>query len=237
MLIRRRADVRRGQALVELALAAPLFLMVMLGIIILGLGVFYQAQVTNVAREAARFAVIHSATAQCPTVSNLNPDPPPQSYYRCDPPELRWPEMTGYARSKAFGLPSSEVQLTACWSGYWYSDDYDALPADLESGAPNEFRNCKVNVVDKSNGATVAVDPRTGRSSSGPVPMACTNPLPLTDNTGDTASDMSASYAGTANQVTVLACYNWQPPMAGFLLIPQTITLKAVVTETLEYQQ
>jgi hypothetical protein len=48
---------------------------------------------------------------------------------------------------------------------------------------------------------------------------------------------MSASYAGTANQVTVLACYNWQPPMAGFLLIPQTVTLKAVITETLEYQQ
>lgn len=233
-----------GQALVELALAAPLFLLVMLGIIILGVGVFYQQQVTNVAREAARYAVIHSATAQCPTVSNLDPDPPPQSYYRCDPPELRWPNMTADARSKVFGLPSNDVQLTACWSGYWTVDsmgqyaDYDALPVDQSTQLPNDFRNCTVNVVDKGSGSTVAMDPRTGLDSSGSsVRPQCSAPLPLTDATGDMASDMSASYAGTANQVTVFACYNWEPPMAGFLLIPNTITLQAVITETLEYQQ
>ena len=46
----------RGQTLVELALAAPLFFMVLIGMIVLGIGVFYQQELTNVAREAARYA-------------------------------------------------------------------------------------------------------------------------------------------------------------------------------------
>lgn len=243
-MLSRRTRPSRGQALVELALAAPLFLMIMMGIIILGVGVYYQQQVTNAAREAARYAVIHSATAQCPTVSNLDPDPPPQSYYRCDPPELRWPQMTAYARSKVFGLPAGDLQLSACWSGYWTTDsegyysDYDALPVDQDTLLPNPFLNCTINVVDKGSGATVAMDPRTGLDAGGAsVDAACTNPMPLTTGSNDMASDMSASFAGTANQVTVFACYDWEPPMAGFLLIPQSVTLKAVITETLEYQQ
>ena len=59
----------RGQTLVEFALVAPLFTMVLLGIVIFGIGVFYQQQLTNAAREAARYASIHSATSQCPTTS------------------------------------------------------------------------------------------------------------------------------------------------------------------------
>ena len=34
------------------------------------------------------------------------------------------------------------------------------------------------------------------------------------------ASSVSASYGGTANEVTVFACFNWSPPGAGSLLIP-----------------
>ena len=61
----------RGQTLVETALVLPLFLMVVLGVIVLGIGLFYQQQITNAAREAARYAAIHSATADCPTSSWL----------------------------------------------------------------------------------------------------------------------------------------------------------------------
>ena len=42
----RHADHRRGQTMVELALILPLFLSVLFGIVILGIGVFYQQQVT-----------------------------------------------------------------------------------------------------------------------------------------------------------------------------------------------
>ena len=61
--MRLRTRVAEGQTLVELTLVLPLFLMVLVGIVILGIGVFYQQQVANAAREAARYAAIHSATA------------------------------------------------------------------------------------------------------------------------------------------------------------------------------
>ena len=44
-------------------------MMLIFGIISTGLWVFYQQQLTNVAREAARYAAIHSSTAICPTAS------------------------------------------------------------------------------------------------------------------------------------------------------------------------
>jgi len=115
-----------GQALVEFALIAPLLFLFLGGIITLGVGVFYQQQVVNAAREAARYAAIHSETSQCPTVSHLEPYasmlPPEVVDYDCDPPNLRWPEMSSHARSRVFGLDSSQVQFAACWSGYWDND-------------------------------------------------------------------------------------------------------------------
>ena len=86
--------------MIELALVLPLFLMVLIGIITLGIGVFYQQQLTNAAREAARYASIHSATAQCPTVPSLDPARRnrPLSYARCDQPAAGWPKMTAAAQ-------------------------------------------------------------------------------------------------------------------------------------------
>jgi hypothetical protein len=234
--VRERLDSARGQTLVEMALATPLFFMVLIGIIVLGIGVFYQQELTNVAREAARYAAIHSATAQCPTVSNRDPDPPPRSYYRCDPPGANWPEMTSFARERAFGLPPEGIQFSACWSGYWETDlygsftDYDALPADPATGAPHPFRYC---TIPSDNGGTIYdVDPRTDADQ-----IRCTAPMPVTTAANDMASSVSASYGGTANEVTVFACFNWSPPGAGFLLIPETVALRAVISETLQYQQ
>jgi hypothetical protein len=238
-MLRHGSKGERGQTLVEMALAAPMFFMVLIGIIVLGIGVFYQQELTNVAREAARYAAIHSATAQCPTVSNLEPDPPPQSYYRCDPPDTNWPQMTSFARERAFGLPPDGILFSACWSGYWYdpnsdgdfSDaDYDAPPAALPSGPPNPFRYC--TIPSDVGGTIVDVNPRTD-----PEQIRCTSPMPMTGVPNDMASSMSAFNSIIANEVTVFACFNWAPPGAGFLLIPETVTLRAVITETLQYQQ
>ena len=60
--------------MVEFALVAPLFILTLVGIITFGAGVFYQQQLTNAAREAARYAAIHSATSQCPTRSWVTPN-------------------------------------------------------------------------------------------------------------------------------------------------------------------
>ena len=226
MLSRRQS---RGQTLVEFALVAPLFFMLIFGIIIIGIGVFYQQQVAHAAREAARFAVVNTGSAQCPTVSNRLPDAAvvTGNYWACDPPATRWPKMTAYARGSILGLSPSAVHVSACWSGYWTTDtsgawaDWDALPrSQVSPFAANPFRQCTIG----------GVDPRLA-----PETLSC--PAPITTLSDDMASSYVTSNGGNPNQVTVYACYEWKPPLAGFLLIPPTVNITAVVTEALQYQQ
>lgn len=237
----------RGQTMVELALVFPLFVMVLMGIIVLGIGVFYQQQVTNAAREAARYAAIHSATAINPTVSWLDPDGAdgsgvygwwklytPSSYTRFyDRPEDGWPHMTDAGRRLVFGLDASDVNIAACWSGYraWDGSSYDGsfdapppLPApgyDIIGAVDSAFAQCTID----------GADPTTSPSSIG-----CTATLASTSH--DEASAISEGQGRiVANTVTAYACYQWTPPMAGFLLIPQQVTLRAVITEPIQRQQ
>lgn len=219
----------KGQALVELALVFPLVIAVLMAVITFGIWVFYQQQLSNAAREAARYAAITSATSQCPTVSNLPPNPvPPPYYYACDRPQDRWPLMTSRARQATFGLDRAQVWVSACWSGYVDSTGaYDALPVDPSTGLDNTFDWCTIG----------GVDPRTDTAAV-PEPLAPNScQPPLTTASDDKASDLASSDSDNSNQVTVYACYLWHPPMAGFLFIPGTVTLRAVVTEPVRYQQ
>lgn len=230
-----RPDSRRGQTMVELALVLPLFVMVLSGIIILGIGVFYQQQITNAAREAARHAAIHSATAQCPTVPRLPYDPQgankPLSYARCDRPETGWPNMSAAARNAVFALNREAVQVSACWSGYragggtgswdaWVPGTYDfASPPLVVSATDSVFVQCSIG----------GVDPTT---QTGSIP--CTTGISTADQ-GSAVSE--AEGRPVANTVTAYACYVWEPPLAGLLLIPESITLRGVVTEAIQRQQ
>lgn len=225
----------RGQSLVEFALVAPLFILVLSGIIIFGIGVFYQQQLTNAAREAARYASIHSATAQCPTTSWMTPalnrlpdDFDLDTYQRCDPPDLRWPQMTAHARSKVFGLNPGQVQFAACWSGYWDSDPtahYDAPAVDPTTQQPNEFRECTIG----------GVNPRTNASEI-PCPPPLTAAGAQPGDGDDKASNLAYSGAATTNQVTVYACYVWSPPFLSSFT-GGSVTMRAVVTEAMQHQQ
>lgn len=221
----------RGQALVEFALIAPLLIVVLSGIMTFAIGVFYQQQLTNAAREAARFAAIHSATSQCPTTSwrdpnwgLVGPEIDQTTYYACDPPDLRWPKMTAHGRDLTFGMNSAGVHFAACWSGYWAEppevnpNAYDAASIK-EDGTANEFYNCTIG----------GIDPRVNTSS-----LSC--PPPMTTLDDDMASNLAASSTDRANQVTVYACYVWRPPLLGEL-IGQSITLRAVITEAMQHQQ
>lgn len=228
LLLRRRG---RGQALVELALVFPILAMLVFGIISLGIGVFYQQQLTNAAREGARFASIHSATAARPTVSWLDPASPPLTYNRWDRPQDGWPHMTAAARARVFGLPASAVNLGACWSGYRMNDGSGNPTGAIDAPPPNTYD--VIGPVDSSWAqCTIAgVDPTVDPSS-----IPCTSGLSATN--GDQASAMSEGQGRiVANTVTVFACYRWTPPMAGFLLIPSTVDLRAVITEPIERQQ
>ncbi len=234
-----KSDAHRGQTLVETALVLPLFLMVIFGIVILGIGVFNQQQLTNAAREAARYAAIHSATEPlCPTVPRLPYDPQgsykPLSYLRCDRPEIGWPNMTAAAREAISGMRRTDVQVAACWSGYRVpgtegtATGFDHKPpgvydiggvATTVSAADSVFVQCWID----------GHDPTTDSASIG-----CRTGMPTTDQ----ASAISeAPGRPIANTVTAYACYEWRPPLAGFLLIPGTVTLRAAITEAIQRQQ
>lgn len=206
---------RRGQTLAEFAIVFPMFMLVLFSVITLGLLVFYQTEVTNAARQAVRYAAIHSSTAQCPTTSWLTPQAPPLSYYACDPP-TSWPGMNAAARSAVWGLDPNAVTLAACWSGFRdpsnpSSYDYPALDA---TGNPNTYAQCTI----------AGTNPLTNQGA-----LAC--PAPATTSSDDAASD------NAGNNVTVYACYRWNPPMAGFVFVPSTVTIRAVVTEVIQRQQ
>jgi hypothetical protein len=207
--------------------------MVVFGIIVLGIGLFYQQQVVNAARETARYAAIHSATSECPTSSwrdvNLGmvPDPSVLSANAdCDPAATQWPLMQAHGREKAgFGFVKSDLHFAACWSGYTEAATgaYDAPPFAGSSGSP-------VPNVPPEPCTLGGIDPVANTSA-----LPC--PPPTTVLADDKASNLAASSLGTSNQVTVYACYDWSPPLAGFLLIPDTVTLRATITEILQHQR
>ena len=205
----------------------PLFVLVLFSVIVLGLYVFYNQQLENAAREAARYASTHSANALCPTVSRLDPILTMQAngYHRnCDSPEDGWPETTGRARETVWGMNSSQVYLSACWSGFVDpAGNHDALPQ-----YPNVFTGCTIG----------GIDPRTDADA-----LACPPPIAAQAGVNDASGDDKASSTAYANgvhyptTVTVYACFRWTPPMSGFLFVPAQFTMRAVVTESMERQQ
>ena len=230
-----------SQALAEFAIVFPIAMVVIVAIIVLGMYVFYQQQITNVAREAARFAGVHSSGAACPTSSWRDPQAPPQSYsefpFHCDGPArpgdpYPWPEMTEHARTYAWGVSPSSVMVNACWSGYIpagtpiggfpdYSEasgfpqaDFPSVDYSGPSPVENDFIQCTID----------GIDPITDLGSLG-----CS--LGMTTPADDPASDIPG------NQVTAYACFRWSPPLAGLFFVPTSVTMRAAITEVIQRQQ
>lgn len=97
---RRRARHGRGQALVEFALVAPLFFILIFGIIEAARFTFYNAMLSNATREGARYAIVHGGNAQFGCASG----PPAPSTTSCDIPGNK---VMDAARNAALGLVSS----------------------------------------------------------------------------------------------------------------------------------
>ncbi|HET7703238.1 MAG TPA: TadE family protein [Candidatus Limnocylindrales bacterium] len=240
-LIRRESG--SGQALVEFALVFPIFLLVMMSIIVFGVYVFYNQQLENAAREAARYAATHSASAQCPTVSRVDPVESVRydSYTRgCDAPEDGWPKLTSAARGSVWGMPSNAVRVSACWSGL--VDGSIPPNADALAAPGATFAECTIN----------RVNPRTNPESIPCPPPATIPPSSPYKADGDDKASSTAAFRPQGSPapsqtpapqqqypttVTVYACYVWTPPLSGFLFVPAQITMRAVVTEAMQRQQ
>ena len=72
---RTRKSTRRGQALAEFAIVAPLFFLVLFAVIDFGRYVYYVQVLNNAAREGARYAIVHGAT-RAPAEDGASDDPP-----------------------------------------------------------------------------------------------------------------------------------------------------------------
>ena len=68
----RRRRRSRGQALVEFALVAPIFFLMLFAIIDFGRFIYYVQILNNAAREGARYAIVHGS-------ASLNGSGPPES--------------------------------------------------------------------------------------------------------------------------------------------------------------
>jgi hypothetical protein len=68
----------RGQALVEFAFTAPIFFVLLLGLLEGGRYVFYSETLNHAAREGVRYAIIHGAASQ-PASERVGPGSPDPS--------------------------------------------------------------------------------------------------------------------------------------------------------------
>ena len=145
----RSRSAARGQALVEFALVFPLFLLVLFSVISFGLYVFYNQQLANAAREAARTrrSIARPRNAR-PSRGWIRPDPTSNPTARPTTGAMRQKgagrQMTGVAHSKVWGMAPAPglagrllVRLRGPGSG-----NYDALPE-----SPNVFTDCTINRV------------------------------------------------------------------------------------------
>ena len=104
-----RARGSIGQALVEFALVAPLFFLLLFAIIEGGRFILYYETLSNATREGARYAIVHGSNSSCPS----GPMPPGMNAPGCyDPTGANVVEQV---KDTAFGLLGSGVVVTPTW--------------------------------------------------------------------------------------------------------------------------
>jgi len=116
----RRARRSRGQALVEFAMVAPLFFLLLFGIIEGARFILYYQTLNNATREGARYAIVHGSNSNCPS----GPMPPgetaPGGCY--DPTGANVEQAV---KDAAFGLLGSAVIVTPTWGATGNARDSD----------------------------------------------------------------------------------------------------------------
>ena len=111
MTVRRsigRTRQTRGQALVEFSLVAPLFFLLLFGIIEAGRFVFFHEILANATREGARYAIVNGANVDpigCPS------GPPAPGSVPCD---TTGANVISRVRQSAFGVGNAAA-VTPVW--------------------------------------------------------------------------------------------------------------------------
>jgi hypothetical protein len=98
-----------GQALAEFALVAPIFFLLLFGIIEGGRFILFYQTLNNATREGARYAIVHGSNSSCPS----GPMPPGQSPPFCY--DLPGANVVQRVKDAAFGVLGSDVDVTPTW--------------------------------------------------------------------------------------------------------------------------
>jgi hypothetical protein len=93
-----------GQALVEFALVAPVFFLLLFGIIEGGRFIFYYETLNNATREGARYAIVHGENSSCP----MGPVPVGSEKANCD---LDASPVRDRVLETAIGMPASGISF------------------------------------------------------------------------------------------------------------------------------
>jgi len=122
----------RGQALVEFSLVAPVFFLLVLGIIEGGRFILLYQTLGNATREGARYAIVHGSNSPCPS----GPMPPGMTApFACYDPSGA--NVIERVENAAFGMLSTDLTVVPTWGALgngreagvnvWASYDYRPL--------------------------------------------------------------------------------------------------------------
>lgn len=126
----------RGQALVEFAIVIPIFILIVVGIFDFGRVVWATSAVTNAAREAARYAIVHGGSPD-----NACPVGPPGQETRVPAasPDCPYPSPSKESIREVvqdFAIAGgSPIVVTVCY-GDGCSGDTDVSGATNDRGTP-----------------------------------------------------------------------------------------------------
>ena len=105
----------RGQALPEFAIVAPMFFMLLFGIIEVGRFVFYYEVLNNATREGARYAIVNGANSLTSCALGGSTGPPAPGRTSCDP---NGDDVVQKVRDAAVGVLGTGITVDRCW---WYT--------------------------------------------------------------------------------------------------------------------
>src|SRR5829696_3847748 len=111
---RPRSETSRGQAMVEFALVAPVFFLLLFGVIEGGRFIFYYETLNNATREGARYAIVHGSNSRCPAGPS---GPMPPGYGT--PPACHDPaglKVIQRVKDSSFGVLGNAVTVTPTWT-------------------------------------------------------------------------------------------------------------------------
>lgn len=109
----KRAERSRGQALAEFALVAPIFFLLLFGIIEGGRFILYYETLNNATREGARYAIVHGYNTPCSAGGPSGQMPPGKTPPGCH--DATGARVVKRVKDAAFGVLGGSVTVTPCW--------------------------------------------------------------------------------------------------------------------------